>query len=207
MRNICDEPDLTVMLRMNADGSEREVYAHGIRNSVGFDWAPESGELWFTDNGRDMLGDEIPPCELNRVSGPDQHFGFPFCHGAGVVDPELGELGSCSESVAPAQELDPHSAPLGMRFYTGKMFPERFRNQIFIAEHGSWNRTVPVGYRVTLVTLSGSKAVDYEAFAVGWLHDGKAWGRPVDVLVMPDGALLVSDDRAGAVYRITYAPK
>ncbi|MGI9342714.1 MAG: PQQ-dependent sugar dehydrogenase [Gammaproteobacteria bacterium] len=207
--NICDEPDLTVMLRMNADGSEREVYAHGIRNSVGFDWAPDSGELWFTDNGRDMLGDDIPPCELNRISAVGEHFGFPFCHGADVVDPKLGELGSCSESTAPAQELDPHSAPLGMRFYTVDMFPASYRNHVFIAEHGSWNRSKSAGktgYRVSLVRVDDGRAIAYETFMEGFLvgDDEEVIGRPVDVMVAPDGALLVSDDRRGAIYRVSY---
>ena len=207
--NICDEPDLTVMLRMNADGSEREVHARGIRNSVGFDWAPDSGELWFTDNGRDMLGDEIPPCELNRVSAAGEHFGFPFCHGADVADPELGELGSCSDSAAPAQELDPHSAPLGMRFYTGDMFPDAYRNHVFIAEHGSWNRSKSAGktgYRVSLVRVDDGRAIAYEAFMEGFLvgADEEVSGRPVDVMIAPDGALLVSDDRRGAIYRVSY---
>ena len=209
--NICDEPDLTVMLRMSADGSGREIYARGIRNSVGFDWAPGSGELWFTDNGRDMLGDDVPPCELNRISAAGQHFGYPFCHGADVVDPEFGELGSCADAVAPAQELVPHSAPLGMRFYTGRMFPDEYRNQVFIAEHGSWNRSKSAGktgYRISLVRIDDGRAVAYESFMEGFLigENEEVAGRPVDVLVAPDGALLVSDDKRGAVYRIAYDP-
>lgn len=207
--NVCDAPDLTVMLRMNSDGSGREVFANGIRNSVGFDWHPDSGELWFTDNGRDMLGDDIPPCELNRVARPGQHFGFPFCHGADVVDPEFGDAGRCEDSVAPAQELDPHVAPLGMRFYTGRMFPEEYHDQVFIAEHGSWNRSKAAGktgYRVVLVRLDGNDPVSYEPFMEGFLaSDGDdVLGRPVDILVAPDGALLVSDDLRGAIYRISY---
>jgi glucose/arabinose dehydrogenase len=207
--NICDEPELTVMLRMNLDGSAREVYAHGIRNSVGFDWHPVSGELWFTDNGRDMLGDELPPCELNRISAAGQHFGYPFCHGTDVADPEFGTLGRCADAVAPVRDLAPHSAPLGMRFYTGDMFPPEFRNQAFIAEHGSWNRSKKAGktgYRVTLVRLDGNEAVAYEPFMEGFLApDGdEVLGRPVDVVVAPDGALLVSDDLRGAIYRVTY---
>ncbi len=208
--NVCDEPDLTVMLRMDADGANREVYAHGIRNSLGFAWHPETNELWFTDNGRDMLGDEVPPCELNRVTAAGQHFGFPFCHGTDVIDPELGSLGRCADARAPAQELAPHSAPLGMRFYTGDMFPAEYRNQVFIAEHGSWNRSKEAGktgYRVTLVRLDGGESVGYEPFLEGFLAaDGdEVLGRPVDVLVAPDGALLVSDDLRGVIYRISYA--
>jgi len=209
--NVCEEPDLTVMLRMNADGSEREVYAHGIRNSVGFDWHPESGEMWFTDNGRDMLGDDIPPCELNRIATAGQHFGFPFCHGADIPDPEFGELGSCSEAVAPAWNLDPHSAPLGMTFYTGDAFPEVYRKRLFIAEHGSWNRSKAAGrtgYRVSFVELDAEgTAVDYQPFMSGFLSSDGAdvRGRPVDLLVAPDGSLLVSDDKRGAIFRISYA--
>lgn len=207
--NICDEPDLTVMLRMNADGGDREVHAHGIRNSLGFAWHPETGELWFTDNGRDMLGDDVPPCELNRVTAAGQHFGFPFCHGTDVADPELGALGRCEDARAPAQELAPHSAPLGMRFYTGDMFPAEYRNQVFVAEHGSWNRSKEAGktgYRVTLVRLDGSEPVGYEPFMEGFVAaDGdEVLGRPVDVLIAPDGALLVSDDVRGVIYRISY---
>jgi glucose/arabinose dehydrogenase len=197
------------MLRMNADGSEREVFARGIRNSVGFDWSPDRGELWFTDNGRDMLGDDIPPCELNRVSAAGEHFGYPFCHGTDVVDPKLGDLGSCADSAAPAQELDPHSAPLGMRFYTGDMFPGAYRNHVFIAEHGSWNRSKAAGktgYRVSLVRIEDGRAIAYETFMEGFLagDDEEVLGRPVDVLIAPDGALLVSDDKRGAVYRVSY---
>lgn len=206
--NICDEPDLTVMLRMDPDGGNREVYARGIRNSVGFAWHPVTGELWFTDNGRDMLGDEIPPEELNRISAAGQHFGYPFCHGSDVVDPEFGELGRCEDAVAPVQDMAPHSAPLGMRFYSGEMFPAEYRNQVFIAEHGSWNRSQSAGktgYRVTLVRLDGNDPVAYEPFLRGFLDaEEKVIGRPVDVLVAPDGALLVSDDMRGVIYRISY---
>jgi len=207
--NICDEPDLSVMLRMDRDGGGREVFANGIRNSVGFDWHPESGELWFTDNGRDMLGDDIPPCELNRVTAGGQHFGYPFCHGADVVDPEFGDLGRCDDAVAPALELAPHAAPLGMRFYDGDMFPAAYRNQVFIAEHGSWNRSKAAGktgYRVTLVRLDGDDPVSYEPFMEGFLGaDGEeVLGRPADIVIAPDGALLVSDDLRGAIYRISY---
>ncbi len=206
--NIClpDPEKYTIIVRMNADGSGREIVARGVRNSVGFDWHPETKELWFTDNGRDMLGDDLPPCELNRVTKPGQHFGYPFCHGGTIADPEFGKARACTEFVAPAQNLGPHVAPLGMRFYTGTQFPEAYRNQVFIAEHGSWNRSQKIGYRVTLVRLDGNgKAVAYEPFAEGWLQGQQAWGRPADVLVGPDGSLYVSDDYAGAIYRIRYA--
>lgn len=206
--NICEPPApiFGTITRMAADGSSREVIARGVRNSVGFDWQPGTGTLWFTDNGRDWMGDDRPPEELNRLGGVGQHFGFPYCHGADIVDPEFGRGRSCAEFIAPARELGPHVAALGMRFYTGTMFPERRRGGIFIAEHGSWNRAVPIGYRVTFVGVEGDQATSYEIFAQGWLNarSGQAWGRPVDVLVMPDGALLVSDDRAGAIYRVSY---
>lgn len=206
--NICEAPELSVMLRMNSDGSGREIFAHGIRNSVGFDWHPETGELWFTDNGRDMLGDDIPPGELNRAERAGLDFGFPYCHGADIADPKFGAAGQCTDTVPPEQALGPHVAPLGMRYYTGSMFPERYRHQVFIAEHGSWNRSKSAGktgYRVSLVRLSGNEAVSYEPFMEGFLTDEqKVLGRPVDLLIAPDGALLVSDDHNGVIYRVAY---
>ncbi|MDP2133166.1 MAG: PQQ-dependent sugar dehydrogenase [Sulfuritalea sp.] len=203
--NICDPGDpYASILRMNGDGSAREVVARGVRNSVGFDWNPADGTLWFTDNGRDMLGDDSPPDELNRVSRAGLHFGYPFCHGGAVADPEYGSRRACREFEPPAQELGPHVAALGMRFYTGRMFPAEYRNQIFIAEHGSWNRSSKIGYRISLVRVKGGRAVAYETFASGWLQGESAWGRPADVLVLPDGSLLVADDHAGAIYRITW---
>lgn len=206
--NICEAPDLTVMLRMNPDGTGREVFARGIRNSVGFDWHPDTGELWFTDNGRDLLGDDIPPCELNRAERAGLDFGFPYCHGADIADPEFGTPGGCEASVAPAQLLGPHVAPLGMRFYTGSMFPPNYRGQVLIAEHGSWNRSKEsgrTGYRIALVTLRDNDAIAYEPFMTGFIDDdGQVTGRPVDLLIAPDGALLVSDDQRGVVYRVTY---
>jgi glucose/arabinose dehydrogenase len=204
--NVCERDDerYASLMRMNADGTTLEVFASGVRNTVGFDWHPETAELWFTDNGRDWLGDDRPPDELNRAPEAGLHFGFPYVHGKDILDPKYGRKGIPARFTPPARELGPHVAALGMRFYTGGMFPAEYRGRVFIAEHGSWNRTAPIGYRVTSVKLDGNEAVSYEVFAEGWLQGRKAWGRPVDVLVMPDGALLVSDDRAGAVYRITY---
>ncbi len=204
--NVCEQDDerFGTIMRMNPDGSELEIYARGVRNSVGFDWHPETNELWFTDNGRDHLGDDLPPDELNYAPEPGLNFGFPYCHGGTIPDPQFGQEGICAEYTPPAMPLGPHVASLGMRFYTGDMFPAEYHHQIFIAEHGSWNRTVPIGYRITLVRLENNQAVSYEVFAEGWLRDGDAWGRPVDVLVMPDGSLLVSDDFGGRIYRITY---
>ena len=205
--NVCrrSEPIYATITRIKPDGSGREIYAEGIRNTVGFDWNPATKELWFTDNGRDWMGDDSPPDELNRAPKAGLHFGFPFCHGGDLADPQYGKERACSEFVPPERKLGPHVAALGMRFYTGTMFPEEYRNQIFIAEHGSWNRSHKIGYRVTLVRLKDGRAVSYEPFATGWLENEKAWGRPVDVRVAPDGALLVSDDEAGAIYRIGYA--
>jgi glucose/arabinose dehydrogenase len=204
--NVC-EPDGDIyasITRMDPDGSNLEIIASGIRNTVGFDWHPETGELWFTDNGRDWMGDNRPPDELNRLTEPGQHFGFPYCHGRDIIDPEFGEGRSCDEFTLPQAELGPHVAALGMRFYTGGMFPEQYQGDIFIAEHGSWNRTNKIGYRVMLVEVEDGEATSYEPFATGWLQGESAWGRPVDVLVMPDGSLLVSDDKKGAIYRIVY---
>lgn len=206
--NICnkegeDERYGTIM-RMEPDGNQLEIFAKGIRNTVGFAWHPLTGELWFTDNGRDWLGDDTPPDELNRAPKIGMHFGFPFCHAGDIPDPEFGNLRNCSEFTPPEMKLGPHVAALGMTFYTGSMFPEEYKNQIFIAEHGSWNRKVPIGYRVSLVKLENNKTVNYEPFADGWLQGLAAWGRPVDVLVMPDGALLVSDDKNNAIYRVSY---
>jgi len=205
--NVCLEPEFGVILRMNPDGSAREVFASGIRNSVGFTWHPESKELWFTDNGRDMLGDDVPPCELNRASRAGLDFGFPYCHGGSIQDPEFGSAGACSAAVAPVQNLGPHVAPLAVRFYSGKMFPSGYRGQVLIAEHGSWNRSKEAGktgYRISLVRLRGDKAISYETFVDGWLDGDEVLGRPVDLLVAPDGSLLVSDDKRGVIYRISY---
>ena len=168
----------------------------------------------MTENGRDNMGDDVPPDELLRAHKPGLHFGFPYCHGGDVPDPEFGGKRPCSEFEPPAIKLGAHVAAIGMKFYTGQMFPQAYRNQIFIAEHGSWNRSKPQGYRIMLVKLDGNKVVSYEPFAEGWLRGirssrgsstiGDSWGRPSDVLVMPDGSLLIADDQAGVVYRVTY---
>ena len=203
--NVCEVSGLHATLtRLDVRGGKPEIVARGVRNSVGFDFHPQTKELWFTDNGRDWLGDDQPPDELNHLTKDGQHFGFPFCHGDGVKDPEHNAGKPCSEFTPPARLLGPHVAAIGMRFYTGTMFPEKYRNSVFIAEHGSWNRSKPIGYRVSFVKLEDGKAVSYEPFAAGWLKGSTASGRPADVLVMPDGSLLVSDDKAGRIYRISY---
>ena len=161
--NVCEPPGPlhATITRMDAAGGAPEVIARGVRNSVGFDFHPETGELWFTDNGRDWLGDDAPPDELNRLGRPGEHFGFPYCHGDDLRDPEFNRGRACSQFTPPVRSLGPHVAALGMRFYTGRMFPETYRGGIFIAEHGSWNRSRPIGYRVTFVKVQGGRAVSY----------------------------------------------
>ena len=204
--NVCDRADegFANISRMNADGTEQEIVASGVRNSVGFTWHPETGDLWFTDNGRDMLGDDIPAGELNHAPRDGMHFGFPYCHGGDIQDPEFGEQGDCADFEPPAQKLGPHVAPLGLLFYDGTMFPDEYQGQVFIAEHGSWNRSQKIGYRVTLVRMEQGKAVSYEVFADGWLQNEEVSGRPVDVLLIDDGSLLISDDQNGVIYCIRY---
>ena len=207
--NVCEpkDPRFATITRMNADGNGFEIYARGVRNSVGFDWQPGTNELWFTDNGRDMMGDNLPPDELNHAPHAGMHFGFPYLHGKNVYDPEYGSRADNIIFTKPACELGPHVAALGMRFYTGKMFPAEYTNQIFIAEHGSSNRTEPIGYRVSLVKLHNSTSIGYEIFAQGWLQPNSILGRPVDIEIMPDGSLLISDDYSGKIYRVTYNPE
>jgi glucose/arabinose dehydrogenase len=202
--NICEREGFGRILRMHADGSDAEVFAGGVRNSVGFTWHPQTGEMWFTDNGRDMLGDDLPPDELNHAPLPGLDFGFPYCHAGQIPDPEFGAGKDCADYAAPAQLLGPHVAPLGLKFYTGGEFPARYRGQIFIAEHGSWNRSRRIGYRISLVRLDDGRPVAYEVFADGWLQGQSVSGRPVDLLVLDDGSLLVSDDHAGKIYRIRF---
>lgn len=203
--NICERDGYGRIIRMNPDGSGRETIAEGVRNSVGFTWDPSTGDLWFTDNGRDMLGDDLPPGELNHVSAIGQHFGFPYCHAGEILDPKLGAGKDCSDYRAPVRKLGPHVAPLGLAFYSGDMFPPEYHNQVFIAEHGSWNRSKKIGYRITLVRLDDNVPASYEVFASGWLQNESVSGRPVDVLVLADGSMLVSDDHAGRIYRISYS--
>lgn len=205
--NICKSEDerFASITRMNPDGSGQEVYAHGVRNTVGFDWNPANKEMWFTDNGRDMLGDNMPPDELNVSSKIGQNFGYPYCHAGTISDPQFGSEKSCSEFTPPGAKLGPHVASLGVKFYRGNMFPESYRKKVFIAEHGSWNRSTPLGYRISMVDVVNNKPANYKTFAEGWLKSGQVSGRPVDILNMPDGSLLVSDDYANMIYRISYS--
>ena len=207
--NICEpDPDrYATILRMASDGSKREVFARGIRNTVGFDWDPRTGNLWFTDNGRDWLGDDLPPDEINVAPKAGLHFGYPYCHAGDIADPEFGSKHPCSEFQAPAARLGAHVAALGIRFIGGSQFPAAYRGRIVFAEHGSWNRSEKSGYRLMTAAISGTQLTDLKDFATGFLQGQTTWGRPVDLLQLPDGSLLVSDDYAGAIYRIRYGEK
>jgi glucose/arabinose dehydrogenase len=202
--NVCDKPGYGKLTRMDPEGGAREDVALGIRNTVGFAWSPVTQKLWFTDNGRDLLGDDVPDDELNVVTAPKQHFGFPYCHAGDVLDPEFGKGKSCRDYTPPAAKLGAHVASLGIASYTGTQFPPGYRGNLFIAEHGSWNRSSKSGYRVVNATIDGDKVVKVAPFLTGFLDGQKTLGRPVAVINAPDGSLLVSDDFAGAIYRISY---
>lgn len=211
--NICetlkgekfDNPDYATILRFDLKTGKKEIVAKGVRNSVGFDWHPQTRELWFSDNGRDWMGDDMPPCEINRVALTGQHFGYPYFHGGLIADPEFGMDKMAQDYVQPAQNLGAHVAPLGIHFYHGDMFPDEYKQRLLVAEHGSWNRSKKAGYRVMMATVEDNKVTKYEPFIEGWLQsDDTAWGRPVAMLAMPDGSVLVSDDFADTIYRVTY---
>ena len=203
--NICVPPETHAnIVRINADGTGLEYVARGVRNSVGHDFHPVTKELYFTNHGRDWLGEDEPHDTLHHVSKSGAHFGYPYCHQGDVLDPEFGRGRSCSEFAAPLLKLGPHVAANGLHFYTGGMFPADYKNRAFIAQRGSWNRTQKSGFRVMMVTLAPGRAPRYEVFAEGWLQGDQFWGRPVYVQQMKDGSLLVSDDYAGAIYRIAY---
>lgn len=203
--NVCDKEDgpYEKIYSMKPDGSDFQVYARGIRNSVGFAFHPVTKELWFTDNNRDMMGDNMPSCELNHAPKAGMHFGFPYCHSGVLLDPEFGVGKSCDDYTPPVVLVGPHTAPLGLTFYTGNMFPADYKNQLFIAEHGSWNRSQKIGYRVSLVTLVNNKLLSHVPF-VEFMNMDKVMGRPVDLAQLSDGSLLISDDDRGRVYRVTY---
>ena len=205
--NICkpEQPIYSSLVRLNADGSNMEILATGIRNSVGFDWQPQTNALFFTDNGRDLLGDDTPADELNVWAEKGEHFGYPYCHGGDTLDPELAQTHQCSEFKAPVWQFKAHIAPLGLRFYTGKQFPPAYQNQLLVAQHGSWNRTLPQGYKVVLLKFEGNKVVSEQDFVSGFLtKDGKVLGRPVDIAQMPDGSVLISDDTLDVIYKVDY---
>ena len=203
--NVCEPgPDHGKLTRMNDDGSGMENVARGIRNSVGFDWQPGTGQLWFTDNGRDLLGDDVLSDELNRITRSDEDFGFPYCHQGDTLDPDFGKGKRCSNYSPPVLKLGAQVAALGMRFYDGSQFPAAYQGAIIVAEHGSWNRSKKSAYRVMMVRSQGSTIVAYEPLITGFMQNEQAWGRPVDVQPLPDGSVLLSDDLADAVDRITY---
>jgi glucose/arabinose dehydrogenase len=204
--NVCEpDPDRYALIsRIQPDGSGYEVFARGVRNTVGFDWDPNTRELWFNDHGRDMMGDDLPSCELNHAPNAGMNFGFPYCHQGDTPDPEFGAKHRCSEFTPPALKQGAHVAPDGLKFYTGTTFPAEYRGRIFIAQHGSWNRSKKSGYRIIMVTLKDNAVQTWEVFAEGWMEDERVWGRPVDLLVLGDGSLLISDDYANVVYRISY---
>ena len=207
--NIClsEKEIYGTLTRLDPDGKHFEIHAKGIRNTVGFDWHPQTGELFFTDNGRDWLGEDVPADELNHAPKAGLNFGFPFCHAGDIADPDFGKQRACKEFSAPAWKFPAHVSPLGVHFYRGKQFPSKYQGQLLVAQHGSWNRTIPQGYRVALVTFKEGKPVADEIFAAGWLQaNGNVLGRPVDLLELADGSLLVSDDQQGVIYRITYQP-
>jgi len=207
--NICESKDsiYASITRINPDGSGMEIVHSGIRNTVGFDWHPDTKELYFTDNGRDMMGDDVPECELNHAPKEKMHFGYPYCHQGDVPDPEFGKNRKCDEFTPPAAKMGPHTAPLGMTFYTGNMFPAEYKNQIFIARHGSWNRSKKSGYDIMVARLNQDGTVkETKPFITGWLNpkNDDVWGRPVDMELLPDGSLLISDDYADVIYRVSY---
>ena len=207
--NICMPPPTHGQIRsIKLDGSDEQVIARGIRNTVGFDFNPKNGQLYFTDNNRDWMSEDLPNGELNRITQPGkQHFGFPYCHQGNIADPEFGWGHDCKDYTPPIALLGPHVAPLGMRFYKGDMFPAKYQNTIFIARHGPWNRTKKEGAGVVAVHLDdqGNAKGPVEEFMTGFIENNKYVARPVDVLMMKDGSMLVSDDWNGAVYRITYS--
>jgi len=205
--NIClpKEKIFTSLVRLNPDGSDMEILARGIRNTVGFDWHPKTNALYFTENGRDWLGDDSPPDELNKWTKKGQHFGYPYCHADDILDPEYGSGKQCKSFTPPEWEFQAHMAPLGIHFYRGQQFPKNYHQQLFVAQHGSWNRTKSHGYRIALLKFSKDKVISETVFAEGWLgKNGKATGRPVDIHELADGSLLISDDLAGVIYKISY---
>jgi len=207
--NIClsDDPRFASLLRMNPNTGATSIWAHGIRNTVGFAWHPRSQDLWFSDNGRDMLGDDVPPEEINRIDKAGQHFGYPFVHAGAISDPKFGDHPERKQwqFSPPEIEIQAHSAALGMTFYNHTQFPQAYHQALFVAEHGSWNRSKKVGYQVSVALQDADGHFTYQPFVTGWLVRERAWGRPNDVLVTANGDLLISDDKRGAIYRVRYS--
>jgi glucose/arabinose dehydrogenase len=205
--NVCieDDPRRAAIVRYTPDGGNETIFATGLRNAVGIAFRPGTNELWATNNGRDWLGDDQPPETVYRVEeGEDA--GWPRCHAGRIVDPDYGASGACAGVSTPEVEMQAHSAPLGLTFYAGEQFPTAYQGDLFVAFHGSWNRTVPTGYKVVRIPMQGDTPGPVEDFAVGWLReDGSQWGRPVDLATGADGSLYVSDDGEGRIYRIYYA--
>ena len=206
--NVCKPEDeiYASLFRINPDGSGFQIIANGVRNTVGFDWEPRTQHLFFNDNGRDNMGDDVPPDELNQWTGNKDHYGFPFCHGGTIPEPEFErDNKKCGYFIGPEWRYKAHVAPLGMKFYTGQQFPEQYYKQLFVAEHGSWNRSVPQGYQVALIKFRDAEPFNEQAFVSGWLTaSGEVLGRPVDVVQTADGSLLISDDKLGVIYKVEY---
>jgi glucose/arabinose dehydrogenase len=203
--NVCEvKPPYGSILQIDLESKSATTYAAGVRNSVGFAWHPVTQKLWFSDNGRDWMGDDKPGCEINRVDKPGQHFGFPYIHASGIADDSF-KVPHGLEVSYPAKVLDAHVAPLGLLFYEGEQFPEDYKHRLFVAQHGSWNRKKKIGYDLMMATINADGEVtNYETFASGWRRGQANWGRPVDIAMLPDGSLLLSDDHAGVIYRISY---
>lgn len=203
--NNCEKPEYAQIIKFTPPEWNKTTVAHGVRNTVGFDFHPKTSELWFTDNGRDLMGDDVPHDELNHLKKEGTHFGFPYCHQGDIVDPEYNSK-KCSEFEAPVLKMGAHVATLGMTFIPEGMFPKDYTGQILVAEHGSWNRSKLAGYQVSLVRLASDGSGTKTPFVSGWLNEKEQTrsGRPVDVLFLKDGSLLISDDYAGLVYRVTH---
>ena len=203
--NVCieNDPRRAAIMIFDPDGSDGRIFARGLRNAVGITFQPGTGQLWATNNGRDLLGDDLPPDTIQIVY-PGQDFGWPHCHAGRISDPQFGGPGGCKEVSPPTVELQAHSAPLGLTFYSGTQFPSEYQGNLFVAFHGSWNRSIPTGYKIIQIALENGRPGPLQDFAVGWLRGEKAWGRPVDIITTRDGSLLVSDDQSGIIYRISY---
>ena len=201
--NVCDEDDQRYGTILRLNNGELDIFADGVRNSVGFDWHPETKEMYFTDNGRDWMGDDIPPCELNRVSAKGDHFGFPYVHGKNIDD-DAYKRPEDFQYREPVWEFQAHTAPLGIKFYSGESFPKHFKNGAFVAQHGSWNRSKKVGYKVLFMKFKDGEVISSETFIDGWLQGEESWGTPATPLFLKDGTMLISDDTSDSIFRVAY---